>query len=103
MLNHHFIAGIISKLVKKKENHQVIDIPIPISPQKSIVLPDNDVLNKTSSSSNRDPLLYRKLNMKQLQNENKKIKETIPNEGNKFVEHVLSCDKELKHYTGFPN
>ena len=29
------------------------------SPQKSIVLPDNDVLNKTSSSSNRDPLLYR--------------------------------------------
>ena len=73
------------------------------SPQKSIVLPDNDVLNKTSSSSNRDPLLYRKLNMKQLQNENKKIKETIPIEGNKFVEHVLSCDKELKHYTGFPN
>nr|XP_047145865.1 uncharacterized protein LOC124818814 [Hydra vulgaris] len=41
------------------------------SPPKSIVLPDNDVLNKTS--------------------------------GNKFVEHVLSCEKELKHYTGFPN
>ena len=70
--------------------------------KKEIVVSDKFVVNDTGCS-NIEPLIDYDLEIKCLEDEINRIKETQANERNKFVDHVLSIDKMLKHYTGFPN